>query len=155
MDTPILFDEKSIEDGDVVAVFNRLLYFPFQNKPISEKDENKNFSEEIYEERDAIFTWAMEGLREYILNNEIFPKSKLSEQKKNENYSMYCPEKVFFNNCIKEKEGAFESVTSIKIAFSEFCSYHKIKTKTNITSYIEKQLGITATRKRIDKDGNK
>lgn len=146
--------DKNVEENDVQAVFNRLIYFPFQNGPISEDEDNKHLSEELSEEKDAIFTWAIEGLRKYIENNENFPKSILSEQKKNENIARYCPEKVFFDKCIKKEEGKYESVSDIKSAYQRFCSDYKLYNKTGITKYIEKSLGITKSRKRIDKAGN-
>jgi len=110
-------------------------------------------SEELFEERDAIFTWAIEGLKKYIENGERFPKSKLSEEKKRENMSKYCPEKIFFDKYIKEAEGQYESVTDIKEAYARYCREIRASKRYGITEYIERRVGIEKIKKRIDNNG--
>jgi len=149
---PITFN-SSVDENDIQAVFNRLLYLPVQCKPIDETIENKHMSEELFEERDAIFTWGIEGLKKYVESGERFPKSKLSEQAKCENMAKYCTEKVFFDKYIKEVEGQYESVTAIKEAYARFCSKNKSPRMHSITDYIEDRLNIEKIKKRIDNEG--
>lgn len=105
----LLSFDPSLSIYDVEAVFNRLIYWPFQNKPILDKQDNKHLSDELYEERNAIFTWAMKGLRDYVENGEIFPEAHKSTEIKAKNMAKYCPEKIFFEECLKRKEGVYES----------------------------------------------
>lgn len=146
--------DKSVEENDLQAVFNRLMYLPVQCKPIPENVENKHLSEEIFEERDAIFTWGIEGLRKYVENGERFPKSVLSEQIKEENIARYCPEKVFFDKYIEACGGHCESVTAIKEAYQRFCTQVGTLKKHGIGRYIEKIRGVEKVKKRLQNDQN-
>ena len=141
---------------DIETVFNRLLYFPFQNTPIKDEENNKHLSEELYEERDAIFTWAMGGLRYYVEHNETFPECALSAEIKARNVAQYCPERIFFSKAIKKADGKFESSSAIKEAFDAYCIEIGAKTKGDIHSYLAEHEGIVKlnTKKRIDSDGN-
>ena len=139
---------------DIEAVFNRLLYFPFQNPPIRQDQDNKHLSDDIYTERDAIFTWAMAGLRYYVNHNETFPPCKLSEEIKSRNMAQFCSEKFFFNEAIKFVEGKFESSSDIKAAYEAFCIDNDIPSKGNIANYIKEYEGIQKSKKRIDAEGN-
>ena len=150
----LLSFDSSLDVLDIEAVFNRLLYFPFQNKPISDKEDNKHLSDILFEERDLIFTWAMKGLREYVENNETFPNAKLSEEIKQANMSRYCPEKVFFKTCLKEASGQYESSSAIKDAFSEFCYENNISKKADIGRFLDEHQRIPKVKKRIDDNGN-
>lgn len=138
---------------DIEAIFNRLIYFPFQNKPISREEENKHLSDEIYEEKDAIFTWAMKGLKDYVENNESFPDCKLSTELKERNMASYCPEKIFVNKYIKRVNNAYESSSDIREAFDRFCHEVGVKSKPNISAYLEEHERLVKSKKRIDEDG--
>lgn len=150
----LLFD-SSLGLYDIEAVVNRLIYFPFQNKPISSSQENKHLSDLLYEEKDAIFTWAMDGLRDYVKNNEQFPKAKLSEEMKALNMAKYCPEKMFFQTCLKSADGKYESVTAIKEAYDQFCQKAEVKHKGNIVSFLKEHEKIEELKTRINEDGFK
>jgi putative DNA primase/helicase len=142
---------------DIEAVFNRLLYFPFQNTPIKDEENNKHLSDELYEkERDAIFTWAMGGLRYYVEHNETFPECGLSAEIKARNVAQYCPEKIFFSEAIKKADGKFESSLAIKEAFDEFCKETGAKVKGDIHAYLTEHEHIvkSSSKKRIDDKGN-
>ena len=151
----LLSFDSSLGVYDIEAVFNRLIFFPFQNKPISSSQENKHLSELLYEEKDAIFTWAMEGLRDYVKNNEQFPKSKLSEEIKSLNMARYCPEKMFFQTCLKRGDGKYESVTAIKEAYKNFCQKADVKHMGNIASFLKEHEKLEESKTRIDEDGFK
>jgi phage/plasmid-associated DNA primase len=142
--------------NDITAVFNRLIFIPFQNKPIKDSENNKHLSEELFLERDAIFTWAMGGLRYYVEHNETFPECGLSAEIKARNVAQYCPEKIFFSEAIKKADGKFESSLAIKEAFDEFCKETGAKVKGDIHAYLAEHEGIVKlnTKKRIDSDGN-
>lgn len=147
--------ENTVGENDVHAVFNRLLYLPVQCKPIDESEENKHLSKELFEERDAIFTWGIEGLRKYIESGERFPKSVLSEQIKQLNIAKYCPEKIFFDDFLESEEKKSVSVSVVKELFAKFCSDIAIKrSKKSITQYIENVKGVEKTKRRINKEGD-
>ncbi len=161
-DTKMLFSSNhllefdgALGEGDIEAVFNRIIYFPFQNSPVERSQDNKHLSDELYEERDAIFTWAMDGLRHYVFNGEVFPTAQASEQLKWKNMSKYCPERIFFETCLKKDEDRYESVTSVKNAYENFCLQTGVSSsrKGKITNYLEDKKKIVKAKKRIDSDG--
>lgn len=149
----LLTFDASLGQNDIEAVFNRLIFIPFQNQPITDLEDNKHLSDDLYEERDLIFTWAIKGLKDYIENNETFPKAKLSEDLKRLNMSRYCPEKTFFEECIKVSEGCYESSAAIKDAFSKYCLEHGVTQKTDLVGFLELHQRIPKAKKRIDNDG--
>jgi putative DNA primase/helicase len=149
----ISFD-SSLSVYDIEAVFNRLIYVPYLNKPISDKNDNKHLSDEIYDERDAVFTWAIKGLKDYIENNENFPKAKSSEKLKLKNMAKYCPEKIFFEEAIKKEEGVYESSSDIRAAFEVFCQDCEVRGKANIIAFLEEHEHLNKSKKRIDENGN-
>ena len=149
----LLTFDTSLDMNDVEAVFNRLIYFPFQNPPISDSQDNKHLSDELYEEKDLIFTWAMKGLRDYIANNETFPTAKLSDEIKRINMARFCPEKMFFEECIKLSDGYYESSSAIKASFAQFCVDNNVAGKPDIVRFLEEHQRIPKTKKRIDADG--
>lgn len=138
---------------DIEAIFNRLIFIPYQNKPISREEENKHLSDEIYEEKDAIFTWAMKGLKDYVENHESFPECSLSTELKERNMATYCPEKIFVTTRIKHKENTYESSSAIREAFERFCFEVGVKSKPNISLYLEEHERLVKSKKRIDEDG--
>lgn len=150
----LLTFDNSLNIYDIEAVFNRLLYIPYQNKPISQDQDNKHLSDDLLGERDLIFTWAMKGLRDYVDNNENFPFSKLSDDIKLVNMSQYCPEKVFFEECLKKAKGIYESSSSIKEAFSAFCVNNGVNRKADIGRFLDEHQRIPKAKKRIDDNGN-
>jgi phage/plasmid-associated DNA primase len=150
---PLSFD-ASLGVYDIEATFNRLLYFPFQCKPIPPDQDNKHLSDEIYAEKDAIFTWAMSGLKDYVENNESFPACKLSAELKEKNMAAYCPEKIFVKRCIKRvNDDVYESSSEIREAFDRFCHEVGVKSRPNISAYLEEHERLVKSKKRIDEDG--
>ncbi len=145
---------SSVANGDIEAVFNRLLYIPFQNTSITAKEDNKHLSDDLMGEVDAIFSWAIQGLKDYVENNETFPRSELSEEAKAKNMSRYCPEKIFYDMYLKEVEGKYESTTLIRKAFEMFCNKTSATSKANIVKFLDERQRIPKTRKRIDSSGN-
>ena len=136
------------------AVFNRLLFFPFQNTPIKDSENNKHLSDELFEERSGIFTWAMGGLKYYVEHNESFPDCALSAEIKARNMAQFCPEKIFFSEAIEYAEGRFESSSAIKTAFENFCMDIGAKAKGNIHAYLEEHEKLSKLKKRIDSNGD-
>ena len=149
----LLSFDASLGAYDIIAAFNRLLYFPFQCKPIPPEMENKHLSDEIYAEKDAIFTYAMKGLKDYVKNNESFPACKLSTELKEKNMATYCPEKIFVNRCIKRVDNAYESSSEIREAFDRFCHEVGVKSRPNISAYLEEHERLVKSKKRIDEEG--
>lgn len=150
----LLSFDRSLDAMDIEAVFNRFLYFPFQNKPITEREDDKSLSQKmIMEEADGIFTWAMAGLKKYVDNGECFPHAKLSIKLKEKNMAQYCPEKVFFDKCLVIDDDAVESTAVVKAAYEAYCRKNDIIVGGNIDRYIKKQ-NIASKKKRISDDGN-
>lgn len=149
----LLTFDPSLGIFDIEAVFNRLIYFPFQNKPITHASEDKHLSDRIYAEKDAIFTWAMKGLKDYVENYEIFPDCRLSTELKQKNMAAYCPEKIFVSKYLKCVDDAFESSSKIREAFDEFCHELSIKSKPNILTYLEEHERLARSKKRINEEG--
>ena len=161
-DTKMLFSsnhllefDSALGDGDIEAVFNRIIFFPYQNSPVDRSQDNKHLSDELYEERDGIFSWAMEGLREYVKDGEVFPIAKASEELKKKNMAKYCPERIFYETCMKKEDEKYESVTAVKEAYESFCLEAGVSSsrKGKITDYLEEQKKIGKAKKRIDDDG--
>ena len=152
----ISFAIDSIGMYDIEATFNRLLYIPFQNKPIKDEENNKHLSDDLFAERDAIFTWAMGGLRYYVEHSETFPACALSEEIKARNMAQYCPEKIFFFEAIKKANGKYESSSAIKDAFASFRSEIDAKVKGDINGYLTEHEHVVKcnSKKRIDSKGN-
>ena len=97
----------------------------------------------------------MGGLREYVKNKEQFPSAKLSEEIKAINMAKYCPEKIFVQTCLKHADGRFESVTAIKAAYDQFCKKAEVKSRGNISSFLEGHEKLVKTKTRIDEEGFK
>lgn len=146
--------DSSLGAYDIEAVFNRIIFFPYQNKPIDNNEENKHLSDELYEERDAIFTWAMKGLRQYIENKENFPECKASKELKQQNMAKFCPEKTFFEKYMIREADAYESSSLIKEVFKYFCEKTGVSSKGNILRYLDEHERLKKMKKRIDEDGN-
>lgn len=150
----IRFD-NALDIGDIEAVFNRLLYFPFMNQPITEDDDKKDFAQELLEEeKEGIFLFAMEGLKMYVENGEKFPHAKESDKLKQKNMAHYCPEKSFVDKCLVREENSFESTEIVKKAYENYCESNDITQLGNLKNYIVDHLKIKVMKKRIDDNGN-
>ena len=69
--------------------------------------------------------------------------------------AQYCPEKVFFQTCVKRKEGEiYESSSALKEAFADFCRRHDVKVKNNLATFLEEHEHLQKVKKRIDSCGN-
>lgn len=141
--------DGTLGQADVEAVLNRLIYIPFMNPPIRKSEEDKHLSEALFEERDGIFTWAMEGLKDYVQAREQFPECRLSTELKESNMAAYCPEKVFFMQRMKRDPEAYESTTAIREAFKDFCEEVGIHSVPNIGAFLEEHEGLIKIKKRI------
>lgn len=144
----IKFDSK-LDIGDIEAVFNRLLYFPFMNKPVTEDEDNKNLSKELLEEKEGVFLFALEGLKMYISNGERFPHAKESQKIKIKNMAQFCPEKSFFDKCIIVDEDSCESTEVVKKAYEYYCKSNEITDKGNLKSYIMEHKKIFTKKKEL------
>ena len=149
----ISFDSK-LDIGDIEAVFNRFLFFPYLNKPIDINDDRKNYSAELLEEKDGIFTWAIGGLKAYLENGEKFPYAKQSHKIKQKNMVQFCPEKSFFDKCLVVDESSCESTEVVKSAYEAFCMENDALSRGNIRTYITEHKKIAIKKKRIDDEGN-
>ena len=72
---------------------------------------------------------------------------------KEKNMAAYCPEKIFFSRCIKRVNNVYESSSEIREAFDRFCHEVGVKTKPNISAYLEEHERLVKIKKRIDEDG--
>ena len=153
------FDITKSSANDIEAVFNRLLYLPFVNAPVTKSQENKHLADELWEERDGILTWALRGgLQEYIDIGENFPAAARSEEIKDRNVRQYCPEMTFCTEYLAEEKGEWVSTLSIRDAYASYCMENGIvrKKKLDILTYIDEHLCVQKERGRvIDASGNK
>ena len=149
------FDVSSSSPDDLLAVFNRFLYLPILCPPIQKGAEDKHLVDKLWEERDGILTWALQGLQYYIDAGENFPVAAKSEEIKQRNMASYCPEMSFCNECLREKAGAFASSKKIREAYNEYCITHYVKSKKKLSvlSFIDEHLGYGKTKGRV-KDEN-
>ncbi len=147
----IRFDSK-LDIGDIEAVFNRLLFFPYLNAPII--DDNKNYSVDLLDEKDGIFSWAIGGLKSYLDNGEKFPYAKEAHKIKQKNMVQFCPEKSFFDKCLVVEKESCESTEVVKSAYEAFCKENDALVRGNIRNYITEHKKIAVKKKRIDDDGN-
>ena len=141
--------QSTLGQKDIEAIFNRMIYIPYMNAPISKSEEDKHLSEHLYEERDGIFSWAIGGLKDYIQAGEQFPECRVSSELKERNMATYCPEKVFFTQRMKRDPDAVESTTAIKEAFKDFCMEMDQHTIPNIGAFLEEHEGLTKVKKRV------
>ncbi len=147
---------SDLSQEDVNAIFSRLIYIPFLNASTPEKDKDPQLVDKLWNERDGIFTWAMDGLTEYISEGRKFPTCKVSSDANTKGKVLYCPEEVFFEQCLKSNEDCYESSKNVRAAFSSFCTMNEIedKKKGDITKFLTLK-GIERSRVRIDERGNK
>lgn len=96
----------------------------------------------------------MKGLQEYVESNETLYVSRLSLETKNQNMIQYCPEKIFFDECLKPCKGSYESSKAIKESFKEFCYKFDVKVSCDIGLFLETHARLQKSKKRIDDDGN-
>jgi hypothetical protein len=95
----------------------------------------------------------MSGLKDYVENNESFPACKLSTELKEKNMAAYCPEKIFVKRCIKRVDNVYESSSEIREAFDRFCHEVGVKSRPNISAYLEEHERLVKSKKRIDEEG--
>lgn len=140
---------------DIEAVFNRLIYIPFEYS-VSKEEEDHDLSSKLMEEKEGIFSWAMKGLQDYIASGEKFPECDVSKQYKLKNLAKCLPEKQFFEECIKFTEEKYECTSVIKESFKNFCAENGIGYgKLSIVNYLINERHFTISRVRIDNEGNR
>lgn len=151
------FAPKKASAEDIVAVFNRLMFLPFLNPPLRVGMENKHLADELWAERDGIFTWAMGGLRSYIESGENFPTAARSEELKTNNLARYCPEKAFVAQYIEmADEDSWISTKELRSAYESYCTENGIvrNRKLDILTYVQSHLGVAKEKGRVkDADG--
>lgn len=125
--------------------------FEFQNSPIPKDQEDKHLSDRLFEERDGIFAWAVEGLAYYIGNGENFPTAQKSMELKYRNMARYCPEQTFCDQYVQPCEGAYLSTKELLSAFDEFKAKKNfsVQKKLGILYYLENQFGVRREKKRV------
>ncbi len=142
---------KGPSKEDIDAFFDRIIYVMFDR--FIENRKQGHGETMLKEEADYIFTFAMQGLNRLITNNFKFMKCKSSERAKATAMAQYCPEEIFFSQCIKMvEEDIYESSDEIRQAFNAYCAENNVSGIYNIKSYLDKQ-GVHHYRKRIDDEG--
>jgi phage/plasmid primase, P4 family, C-terminal domain len=144
--------------SDNKAFFNRLIIIPF-NYEINEKFQDKSLPYKLSKERDLIFSWAFDGLRDYIRNgfvfSECYESSKvLTEYKKNSNIvSCFIEEKCVFG------EQLYIHMDKLYYEFEKYCEETMLEQPTNkdikyLKEFLKIQKGVKY--KRLNRpEGNK
>ena len=146
----------SLSVEDINAIFSRLIFLPFQNKTVAEKDKDSSLFGNLVSEKDGIFSLLMESLSDFVQSGNVFPECEISESAKELAKAKYCPEAVFFSQCLKKGDSYCISTKDLRNAFMKFCSLMSIesKKKGDITKYMTEK-GYSVSRIRMDVNGNK
>lgn len=113
--------DRRLTRQNIEAFMNRLLFIPFMNQKAPE-DMNRSLSKELFEERDHIFTWAMQGLTRLYKNNWCFSKCKQSEAILNEYRCQYSLESSFFNEYLERDPDSILFTTDVQEAYEKYVS---------------------------------
>ena len=146
----------SLSVEDINAIFSRLIFLPFQNKTVAERDKDSSLFDNLASEKDGVFSLLMESLSDFVQSGNVFPECEISESAKELAKAKYCPEAVFFSQCLKKGDSYCVSTKDLRTAFMTFCSLRGIenKKKGDITKYMTEK-GCSVSRIRMDADGNK
>ena len=146
----------SLSVEDINAIFSRLIFLPFQNKTVAERDKDSSLFDNLASEKDGVFSLLMESLSDFVQSGNVFPECEISERAKELAKAKYCPEAVFFSQCLKKGDSYCVSTKDLRTAFMTFCSLRGIenKKKGDITKYMTEK-GYSVSRIRVDADGNK
>lgn len=113
--------DRRLTRQNIEAFMNRLLFIPFMNQKAPE-DMNRSLSKELFEERDHIFTWAMQGLIRLYKNNWCFSKCRQSEAILNEYRCQYSLESSFFNEYLERDPDSILFTTDVQEAYEKYVS---------------------------------
>ncbi|MCD2346862.1 DNA primase family protein [Clostridium guangxiense] len=115
---------------DNSAFFNRLIIIPFTNI-ISDGNQDKCMLNKLLNERDLIFSWAIDGLLNYIRNNFNFTISKKSQQILNHYTNSENSIIEFINERCTISSYSYIHMDILFNAYKEFCNDYCFNTPTN------------------------
>ena len=147
---------RSYKDNS--AFFNRLIIIPFMIS-IPEEKQDKDLLIKLIEEKDIIFSWAIDGLIEYINNGYIFDEPYISkcicESYRNNDNSI----SAFINSKCEICSNSYVHMDKLFIAYIKFCEelcydIPSNKDKKQIKSLIEEKYNLIY-RKLNRPEGNK
>lgn len=118
---------KSINEYS--AFTNRLCILPF-TVSIPEEDQDRNLFNKLKREADLIFTWAVQGLHEYIDNGFKFSKCKASEVILNKYKARMNSAQLFLNQRCLIDVGNHTFMYDLKEAYENFCSMEGLNKPT-------------------------
>lgn len=105
---------------DNTAFFNRLIVVPFLYS-VPENQQDRNLYRKLLEERNIIFSWAIEGLVRYIQNGFSFSYCKRSQDITNQYVKSNNIVESFIEECC-EKDDAYHTFKyNLDYEFKEFC----------------------------------
>lgn len=138
---------------DYSAFFNRLIIIPCLNS-IPESRQDKNLFKKLLKEKDLIFSWAIDGLKEYIDNGNKFIEPKITKQIMQEYISSINIVDSFINQCCEYSENQY----SFKYEIEEFFIKYYLKKRGVIPKNTELKEVIDKIKenylyKRINRNG--
>lgn len=143
---------------DNSAFFNRLIIIPFMIS-IPEEKQDKDLLIKLIEEKDIIFSWAIEGLLEYINNGYVFDEPYISkdicDNYRNNDNSI----SAFINRKCEICSNSYIHMDRLFKAYIKFCEdlcydIPSNKDKKRFKSLLEEKYNLTY-RKLNRPDGNK
>ncbi|MDB1949627.1 phage/plasmid primase, P4 family [Clostridium tertium] len=149
---------KGLSYKDNSAFFNRLIIVPFMVS-IPDKQQDKDLIIKLRMEKDIIFSWAIEGLVEYIKNGFVFDEPEISkdivENYRNNDNSIT----AFLNNKCKIEENSYVHMDKLFREYVKYCEelcydVPTNKDKKKIKSLIIEKYNLTY-RKLNRPEGNK
>ena len=143
------------EDAGVESMVNRMVILLF---PVSVKKEEqqRNLLECLLEEKNSIFSYAMDALSKLQKNKFIFTEPKDSLRLKKQILFQGKALDYFFENCCVQEKNASEYMTDLYEAFREYCEENLLDctiSKTKFSQFFSQKEKLV--RKKIRKNGGK
>lgn len=119
----LIFNLNKIDDADVestIGFFRRMVFIPFE-KTIQKENQDKALHKKILQNKAGVLNWLLEGVREVLINEEIFISKKcedfLENFRKESNVAIRFVEEYELKVSVKN-EMTFQAVYE---SFKEFC----------------------------------
>ena len=127
------------EGEDLNAFFNRILIIPFENTVADENiDETLKFK--LLNDKNAMFMFAMKGLRRYLNNNHNFTYCERSATLLSNYRLKYSPYQEFIKINMEKEDGAECFWEDVKEAYKNFCKAHNIDSNLKCAKLLKAEL---------------
>lgn len=147
---------KSINAGNVLpnidnlegmdAILNRMTILLFPNG-IPDNKKDLHLCEKLWEERDSIFSEAMDELSELCKNNFIFAEPQDTKKLKAQMAVRGTAFEDFISECCTKEKGAREHFVILYEAFCEYCEENLLEVKFSKTQFSQKLVQMSGLSK--------